>query len=50
VEVTLTKEGEFTKGQVEQMAEPLPALSQAEYSARLEIVVEPSESAEAKHG
>ena len=40
VEITLTKEGEFTKGQIEQMAESLPTLSGAEYRARLDILVE----------
>ena len=40
VEITLTKEGEFTKGQIEQMAESLPALSGAEYRARLDLLVE----------
>ena len=39
-EITLVKEGEFTKGQVEQMAESLPSIKGAEYSARLEVVVE----------
>jgi hypothetical protein len=49
VEVRLTKEGEFTKGQVEQMAESLPAIGGAEYSARLEVVVQRDQTLEAQH-
>jgi hypothetical protein len=38
-EITLTKEGEFSKGQIEQMAESLPSISGAEYRARLDVLV-----------
>jgi hypothetical protein len=40
VEIALTKEGEFTKGEIEHVAESLPSISNAEYSARLEVMVE----------
>lgn len=39
-EVTITKEGEFAKGQVEQMAESLPSLPGGEYSVRLEVLLD----------
>ena len=49
-EITLTKEGQFTKGQIEQMVESLPALNGAEYSARLDVLVEQPVLAEAQDG
>jgi hypothetical protein len=50
VEISLTKEGEFTKGEIEQIAESLPAITSAEYSARLEVSAEQWEQAEVHHG
>lgn len=50
VEITVSKEGQFTKGQIEQMAESLPSITSAEYSARLDISVEQSQSAGVPHG
>ena len=49
VEIRLTKEGELTKAQVEQMAESLPLIHGAEYSARLEILATRQQPAEAQH-
>jgi hypothetical protein len=39
VEITVNKEGDFSKGQIEQMTESLPNISGAEYQARLEAIV-----------
>lgn len=39
VEMKITKEGEFSKAEIEQMVEKLPALPQARYSARLDLIV-----------
>jgi hypothetical protein len=36
-EINITREGEFNKADVEQMAERLPSLPRAEYSARLRV-------------
>jgi hypothetical protein len=36
-DITITKEGEFTKADIETMAERLPALAKAEYGARLDV-------------
>jgi hypothetical protein len=36
-DITITKEGEFTKADIETMAERLPALTKAEYGARLDV-------------
>ncbi len=49
VEIRLTKEGEFTKAQIEQMAESLPLLNGAEYSARLEVLAARQQPVEAQH-
>lgn len=49
-EVTVTKEGEFTKGQIEQMAESLPSISGAEYSARLDVFVDQPQSVGIEYG
>ncbi|MGC8989029.1 MAG: hypothetical protein ACP5MD_02805, partial [Verrucomicrobiia bacterium] len=45
-EINLTKEGQFTKGQIEQMAESLPAIPHADYQARLEVLPESSNTGE----
>jgi hypothetical protein len=37
VDITITKEGDFTKAEIEAMAEKLPALAKAEYGARLDV-------------
>ena len=37
-EITITKEGPFTKGEIEKIIESLPSLSGASYSARLDIL------------
>lgn len=49
-EIVITKEGEFTKGQLEQMTESLPQLNGAEYSARLDVLIELPQAAGAAHG
>jgi hypothetical protein len=36
-EINITRQGEFSKADVEQMAERLPSLPRAEYSARLRV-------------
>jgi hypothetical protein len=36
-EITIQKEGAFSKAEVEQMAESLPSIPRADYSARLEV-------------
>ncbi len=38
-EITIIKEGDFSKAEVEQMIERLPSLPHAEYSARLDLVI-----------
>lgn len=47
VEITIRKGGDFTKAQIEQMVESLPQVSQAEYSADLEVRLSPPESPDA---
>ena len=42
LEIVITKQGEFTKGQVESIVESLPNLKNAEYSARLDISISES--------
>ena len=38
-EIKITKEGEFSKVEIEQMSERLPLLPQARYSARLDLII-----------
>jgi hypothetical protein len=38
MEITVVKEGEFTKGDVERIIDSLPALPGANYGARLDIL------------
>jgi len=45
VEITVQREGSFSKAEVEQMAESLPNIPRADYSARLEVVAPGSEEA-----
>lgn len=37
-DITITKEGDFSKADVEMMTERLPALTKAEYGARLDVI------------
>ncbi|MBW1935298.1 MAG: hypothetical protein JRI84_07080 [Deltaproteobacteria bacterium] len=37
VEITITKEGEFTKGDVESIVESLPSLPDASYETSLDL-------------
>lgn len=39
VEITITKDGEFTKGEVERIIESLPSLPGADYGVRLEVLI-----------
>ena len=39
LEIVITKQGEFTKGQIESHIESLPNVKNAEYSARLDILI-----------
>jgi hypothetical protein len=48
VEITVTKDGEFTKGEVERIIESLPYLPGANYEARLELLI-PSTEEEKKN-
>ena len=43
-EIRVTKEGEFSKGEVEHLAESLPSVSGAEYHADLTVIVPKDES------
>ena len=45
-EINITREGEFSKADAEQMAERLPSLSRAEYSARLRVRLAPPNGGE----
>ncbi len=47
VEITVTKEGDLTKAELEQMVERLPNIPQAEYSADLTLLVPPLEAGSA---
>jgi hypothetical protein len=38
-EIKITKEGEYSKVEIEQMVEKLPSLPQARYSARLDLII-----------
>jgi len=38
-DITITKSGEFTKAEIEQMIEKLPTLPNADYSATLTVVI-----------
>jgi len=42
-EITIIKSGEFSKGQVETLAESLPNIKNADYSAKLEIQIKQEE-------
>jgi len=42
-EITITKEGEFTKGEVETIIESLPTLPGADYGARLNLLIPSTE-------
>jgi len=48
VEITITKDGEFTKGEAERIIESLPSLPGADYGARLELSI-PSAKEEKKN-
>ncbi len=43
VEITVSKDGEFTKGEVESIVESLPCLPEASYGARLELLIPSTE-------
>jgi hypothetical protein len=43
LEIAITKEGELTKAEVEEMVEGLPTVPQAEYTADLNLLVPPQE-------
>lgn len=43
VEITITKDGEFTKGKVERIIESLPSLPGADYGVRLEVIIPSNE-------
>ena len=42
-ELTVTKDGEFSKGEVEQIIESIPSLPGAEYGARLDVEIPSSQ-------
>lgn len=50
VEVTIRKEGTFSKAEVEQMAESLPSMAHAEYSARLDVALPAGREGAAEEG